>query len=415
MGGRSTTVNAFNHPSEPVELGASIFVQVNRNLVTASNELGLTIKRSNSRIQTPRRVGVWDGEKFVWVQDESDSNWWNTAKLLWKYGLMPIRVHYLMKETIGTFLQMYEKPYFPFRSLSKVVMDIGLTPLTSITGEELLYQHSILPPFSLDVVQASTRVNYAQNLGQIHGLETMVCMAIDGPMAIEGGNWQIFDRMITHARANLALNTAVQEIVRLGDGLFEVRTKKPDSRSNSTDMLGEIFDAIVIAAPLGFSDIRFTPELEHQLVDVSYVKLHVTLFTSPHNIASTLFGFDPNIPDVILTTTARNSSAYVNPGFFSISTLRTIKNIPTGLRSPQYLYKIFSPQQLNATFISQLLGFDCDGDQLGSISKEDVSWVSQKVWHSYPYLEPRTTFEELELTPNLWYTSGIESFISTMV
>ena len=415
VGGRSTTVNAYNDPSEPVEIGASIFVQVNRNLVSATHELGLTIKPSDPSIQTPKKMGVWDGQNFVFVRDESDYDWWNTAKLLWQYGLTPIRVHTLMKRTIGTFLKMYEKPYFPFRSLSKVALELGLTPLTSITGEEFLRQNSIIPPFSTDIVQASTRVNYAQNLVQIHGLETMVCMATDGAMAIEGGNWRIFDRMITRAQANLALNTTVHEIVKCRNGLFEVRSFKEDSRTASNNTLGELFDTVVIASPLEFSDIRFTPELEHVPVDVPYVELHVTLFTSPHKIASEMFGSAAVVPDVILTTVGQNNSGYVvNPGFFSVSTLRTIQDPPLGL-SPQYLYKVFSPQQLDATFISQLLGFDCIGEKLSSIPKKDVSWIHSKVWHSYPYLEPRATFADLEVSPNIWYTSGIESFISTMV
>jgi len=45
---------------------------------------------------------------------------------------------------------------------------------------------------------------------------------------------------------------------------------------------------------------------------------------------------------------------------------------------------------------------------------DDISWVYRKLWQSYPYEFPRVTFEELRLDENLWYTSGIESFISTM-
>lgn len=36
------------------------------------------------------------------------------------------------------------------------------------------------------------------------------------------------------------------------------------------------------------------------------------------------------------------------------------------------------------------------------------------MWHSYPYEYPRVTFEGPELAPGFYYTSGIESFISTM-
>lgn len=43
-----------------------------------------------------------------------------------------------------------------------------------------------------------------------------------------------------------------------------------------------------------------------------------------------------------------------------------------------------------------------------------VSWYYHHVWKSYPFEYPRVTFEELELARGFYYTSGIESFISTM-
>lgn len=36
------------------------------------------------------------------------------------------------------------------------------------------------------------------------------------------------------------------------------------------------------------------------------------------------------------------------------------------------------------------------------------------MWNSYPYELPRVTFEETELARGFYYTSGMESFISTM-
>ena len=419
MGGRSTTVNAYDNPSEPVELGASIFVDVNQNLVSAANELNLTLKSSRGTSRNrpfPAKLGIWDGQKFVFVQDGNDHSWWNTAKLLWQYGVTPIRTQNLMKTTISRFLKMYQEPYFPFRSLSKVALELGLAPLTSITGDELLRQHSILPPFSTDIVQASTRVNYAQSLTQIHGLETMVCMATDGAMSIEGGNWRIFDGMIARSGANLALKTTVQEILHQRDGLLEVRSSKSDGPAALDSEFAELFDTVVIASPLSSSNLTFSPELEHKPDDVQYVRLHVTLFTSPHQISSGMFGSITTIPDVILTTLSLDNAGNVlDPGFYSISTLRTILNPPSGTTGSQYLYKIFSPKQLNATFISQLLGLNNTGERLTEISKKDLTWTYEKVWNSYPYLHPRAIFDDLQLAPNVWYINGIESFISTMV
>jgi prenylcysteine oxidase/farnesylcysteine lyase len=51
---------------------------------------------------------------------------------------------------------------------------------------------------------------------------------------------------------------------------------------------------------------------------------------------------------------------------------------------------------------------------INATSRDGISWYYPHVWKSYPYEYPRVTFEELELAPGFYYTSGIESFISTM-
>ena len=51
-----------------------------------------------------------------------------------------------------------------------------------------------------------------------------------------------------------------------------------------------------------------------------------------------------------------------------------------------------------------------DNQQTGEI----ITWIYRKVWNSYPYEFPRVTFEEIVIDRDLWYTGGIEGFISAM-
>jgi prenylcysteine oxidase/farnesylcysteine lyase len=56
-------------------------------------------------------------------------------------------------------------------------------------------------------------------------------------------------------------------------------------------------------------------------------------------------------------------------------------------------------------------------DDLSTIaidSGDAISWYYPHVWNSYPYELPRVTFEDPELARGFYYTSGMESFISTM-
>ena len=103
IGGRSTTVNAYDDPRIPVELGASIFVEVNSILVNATKEFNLSTTPFIPETDVPGpALAVWNGEEFVLSQN-GENNWWDMAKLLWKYGLAPIRTMRLMKSVVGKF------------------------------------------------------------------------------------------------------------------------------------------------------------------------------------------------------------------------------------------------------------------------------------------------------------------------
>ncbi|KAL8724026.1 MAG: hypothetical protein Q9166_008170 [cf. Caloplaca sp. 2 TL-2023] len=426
VGGRTTTVYAYDDPDEPVELGGSIFVKVNHNLVNAAERFGLPINsmRKTSKSDKPEVLGVWDGQQFVFTQSDASNQYWNIAKLLWKYGMAPLRTQNLMKKTVSSFLKMYDGPYFPFKSLTEVAFDLDLLSATAATGQEFLAANGISEKFGRDIIQASTRVNYAQNLQQIHGLETMVCMATDGAMSIEGGNWQIFDNMIKGSGATLLLNTSVTTITK-ESGKYTVKTMAPvlDSAQDipSTELT---YDSIVLASPLQFSNITFEPALANPPPAIPYVSLHVTLFTSPYPLSPAAFNLHSrnNMPTTILTTTPPNDPNATSIPFNSISTLRTVlppidflypeateNDLLCGTRDPEYLYKIFSLTPLSSSYIESLLD-----TQSKETFKKPITWIHEKRWDSYPYLPPRITFEDTELEKGLWYTSGIESFISTM-
>lgn len=423
VGGRSTTVNVFDNPSYPVELGASIFVNVNYNLVNATRDLGLSIESASQQRpkESPDSIGIWDGEQFVFVLQDTYS-WWNAAKLIWRYGWAPIRTQSLMKRTVQSFLRLYDAPLFPFPSLSAAAEAVGLLDATASPGQTFLSNNSVAEDFARDIIQASTRVNYGQNLPLIHGLEAMVCMAADGAMAVAGGNWQIFDRMLRASGAEVYLNHTVTAIRRSADddGSWIVIVDTPVGRASY------VFDEVVIAGPLQYSGIQIEPAPAHPPDEIPFVTLHVTLFVSPHRLSPQYFHTNEPVPETVLTTLPRgtdlgSSEKGVGPaGFWSISTLRTV-DVATedGRVEQQYVYKIFTPERVTAKFVRDILALNStttteDDATIGDLPAQDISWSHEKVWHPYPFLYPRVTFEEPVLAPGLWYTGGIESFISTM-
>lgn len=305
----------------------------------------------------------------------------------------------------------------------------------------------------------------------------MVCMATDGAMAVQGGNWRIFDAMLKDAGAVVMLNTsvtAIEERDGQDGGRFVLRSstrrsstaRQEEEEEQEEQEQGEHdeshFDTVILAAPYQFSNIDFSPPLTHTPSKIPYVSLHVTLFSTPHTLSASFFNLSTSkpVPDIILTTlspTDKPSSDKTNqvgtPGFFSISLLRTVINPSTNRQ--ENVYKIFSPHKPSSSFMAKLLGLDIDlpqsnndkieGGEKGEEEEEEedkgeeeeeeegegegeeeqditenssITWRHDRRWDSYPYLYPRITFEEIRLSgtdqKGVWYTSGMESFISTM-
>ena len=83
VGGRSTIIHPYGNTTlPPLELGASIFVEANRNLWRASEEFNLTLEKFRDDDST---MGIWDGEQLrLEVRSKS---WWDTLKVIWRYGI----------------------------------------------------------------------------------------------------------------------------------------------------------------------------------------------------------------------------------------------------------------------------------------------------------------------------------------
>ncbi|KAF4922382.1 Farnesylcysteine lyase [Colletotrichum viniferum] len=426
IGGRTLTVEAYDNPLEQVELGASIFIEANQILYNASRRFGLPLKEPESG--SDGFLGIWDGEQFVYTQDDSSWQWWNLAKLFWKYGLAPYKAQKLVQSTVDTFLQLYEAPHFPFRSLTQRAFELDLLKATSVTGKEFLANNDIGELFSDHIIQAATRVNYASNLKYIHGLETMVSMAPEGAKQVIGGNWQIFDTMLQKTNATVNRNTTVTSMeVKNGPTSSKYFISAKDSHADAAaeaDQYPVAFDNVVIATPWQYSDISVAEDLfQHKIDEIPYVKLHVTLFASPFRLSPEYFGMEPGskAPDTVLTTLNPADEAKAGAegagkaGFYSISTLRTATN-PETLKD-EFIYKIFSPKQVTAEFLSQLLGVKVPETIVSKDKTEAVdpiSWYHPHVFHSYPIEYPRVTFQDPILRDGLYYLSGMESFISCM-
>ena len=109
------TTNLFGDPSMLIELGASIFVKGNRNLMGAARKFDLRVRGAG--IQRPNKakyaLGVRDGSRFVFLQENSRFRWWIILRFIWRDGWSPMRTRGFVKSTVAKFLKMYTHQYFP--------------------------------------------------------------------------------------------------------------------------------------------------------------------------------------------------------------------------------------------------------------------------------------------------------------
>jgi len=439
VGGRSTTVYPYDDPRlEPVELGASIFVEANKNMWRATDEFGFTRADFEEGDDT---VGLWDGKEFVLTTASGTwSSWWTTIKVLWRYGFQaPRRTQALVKEMITHFLTLYTPAIgtTPWTNLTTLASGMGWTDLVSSTTMDYLDAQGINGRFTREIVEGATRVNYGQNTDAIHALEGFCSLAADKASQVAGGNWQIFEQFVKRSNATLYLNTTVISITQKSEDKYILHTTSTSTSQDST----RAYRAVILAAPFHSTGLRIhtlSPSALPVIPPQPYVHLHVTLISTPNPHARTrYFGLKPDgyVPGMVLTTweRARAGEEDALPEFNSLSyhgkvrmryeeegtdVKETGKKISG--RGPaanltelgvgeakgrdesgeEWLSKVFSDHRLDDSWLRKAYG--------------KLGWVHRKEWDAYPVLPPATDFPPIKLAKGLYYVNAFEPFISTM-
>ncbi|OWZ79263.1 prenylcysteine oxidase/farnesylcysteine lyase [Cryptococcus neoformans Tu401-1] len=403
VGGRTTTIYPQDDDrARPQELGGSIFVDSNLNLMKAVKEFNLTLMDPDFG---ESGVGIWDGRKFLFTS--SSSSWVTSARALLRYGpLSPFRTRRAVSSLLKKFLRLYDPLWLHDRGVVDSVEDfaeaVGLgREYTTRSGES--WAREVVGAGERwvgEVWEGSTRVNYAMNIDKIHALAAGVSMATGGARQVEGGNYQIFQSMLADAGAKLYLGTTVEDIVPQEKGGL----KKFVIKTNHTELPSEEVDHVFWAAPWGLQGMK---SLEKEFIEpvppTPYVRLHVTyLTTTQKHPAPSFFGLPSGstIPNTILTSAhpprSPDASSLPPPRFQSITWHG--ESFPG---SNEYVVKIFSLTRLSDRLLREILG-------------EKPTWVTRKEWNSYPKMEPTAGYAPVTLTEGVEYLAGMERWVSTM-
>ncbi|KAH9075769.1 FAD/NAD-P-binding domain-containing protein [Lactarius deliciosus] len=364
IGGRSTTVYPYNDTAyEPVELGASIFVDVNQNLQRATREFNFSLYGFED---DDGDMGIWDGEQFLYTTGSKTGifgSWLDNIKFLWRYGYRSAkRMQELVQSTLDVFATLYNSDAPQWSSIEELKNALNWTELVSLTGAEYFLNHGVSQRLITELIEAGTRVNYAQNVDELHSLATACSLAADGGVSVKGGNWRIFEQFVKRSGARIFLGTEVVGIQRRSDNGWTVATQ--DGHRD--------YDAVIIAAPYHTS--RTTPDPEY-------------------------FGYKPSdkIPTTILTSFDGARQGGKAPEFNSLT------------------YHGQAKVARNETHGAQNTGeVPISDDWLARVFQGQVGWVFRKEWDSYPVLPPTVEFPPVKLDDGLFYVNAFEPLISAM-
>ncbi|KIJ27216.1 hypothetical protein M422DRAFT_271647 [Sphaerobolus stellatus SS14] len=305
IGGRSTVVFPHNSKAfQPVELGASIFVTANKNLIRAAQEFGLTLTAPGGELGglefgMGRVFGSW----YEFTLCDSDD-----ARLVARYGLDSItRTQDLTQDMLNHYLELYNTTTPDWKDVARISAFLNLTRLTSQTTEA--YQ-GVGEKYIVEMVEGDTRVNYAQNTDKIHALEGLVSEAATGASFVAGSNFQIFQQFVQRSGARVHLNTEVKSLTKLS---------KQWLLTTSHGTL-YFFDSVILAVPFHLSNITPPHPFHAPIPPQPYIHLHVTLLTTSPTPKSFYFHLkNASAPVTVLTTSEGVAHGGPKPEFNSLT------------------------------------------------------------------------------------------------
>ncbi|XP_058715479.1 prenylcysteine oxidase 1 [Poecile atricapillus] len=395
VGGRLDTLDVEGNT---YEAGGSVIHPLNLHMKHFVKELGLSVASVQGGL-----AGVYNGEEFVF----EESSWFfiNLIKLLWHYGLNPLRMSMWVEGILDKFMRIYRYQMhdYAFSSNERLLHTLGgddFTRLLNQTIDEAMQEAGFSQKFINEVVCPVTRADFGQGV-TINAFVGAVSLAgvQSGLWSVKGGNKLVCSGLIYSSKAEVIPGTVVS---------IEPKTSRRPGRdpatvyhvtyNTSSGLTGDTYDIVVIAAPLGrkmanITFLNFDPPIPQFLIPY-----HQTIATLVHGRLNTsFFGYhDPQAFHLGAVFTTDNPKLFIN-SVGMVSPVGDAGGEPP-LRSA--VWKVFSKEELTK-------------EQLGLLfSSYDT--VKVKRWLAYPRYSPPEKFPPIVLHEQLYYLNGLERAASAM-
>uniref|UniRef100_A0A8C0UCX2 Prenylcysteine oxidase 1 n=1 Tax=Cyanistes caeruleus TaxID=156563 RepID=A0A8C0UCX2_CYACU len=205
VGGRLDTLDV---EGDAYEAGGSVIHPLNLHMKHFVKELGLSVASAQGGL-----AGVYNGEEFVF--EESSWSFINLLKLLWHYGLNPLRMSMWVEDILDKFMRIYRYQMhdYAFSSNERLLQTLGgddFTRLLNQTIDEAMQKAGFSQKFINEVVCPAMRVNYGQGV-TINGFVGAVSLAgvQSGLWSVKGGNKLVCSGLIYSSKAEVIPGTVV--------------------------------------------------------------------------------------------------------------------------------------------------------------------------------------------------------------
>ncbi|XP_064256507.1 prenylcysteine oxidase 1 [Passer domesticus] len=395
VGGRLGTLDV---EGASYESGGSVIHPLNLHMKHFVKELGLSVASPQGSL-----AGVYNGEEFVF--EESSWSFINLLRLLWHYGLNPLRMSMWVEDILDKFMRIYRYQMhdYAFSSNERLLHALGgddFARLLNQSIDQAMQEAGFSQKFINQVVCPAMRVNYGQGV-TVNGFVGAVSLAgvQSGLWSVKGGNKLVCSGLIYSSKAEVIPGTVVSiepktRHKRGGDvvKLYEV------TYNTSSGLTGDTYDIVVIAAPLGRRMANITFRNFDPPVPEFLNPYHQTVTTLVHGRLNTsFFGYqDPQAFHLGAIFTTDNPKLFIN----SLGVVSPVGDTGGKPPSPSAVWKVFSNEELTKEQLNLLFS--------------SYDSVKVKPWLAYPQYSAAEKFPPIILHEQLYYLNGLERAASAM-
>ncbi|NWX16110.1 PCYOX oxidase, partial [Aegotheles bennettii] len=350
-------------------------------------------------------MGIYNGEEFVF----EESSWYilNLLKLLWHYGLNPLRMYMWVEDILDKFMRIYryQTHDYAFSSNERLLHALGgsdFTRMLNQTIDEAMQEAGFSHKFINEMVCPAMRVNYGQGVN-INGFVGAVSLAgaESGLWSVKGGNKLVCTGLLYAAKAEVIPGTVVSIELKTRPKPTGDTVKLYQVTYNTTaGLTGDTYDIVVIAAPLSrkMANITFR-NFEPPIPEFPNL-YHQTVTTLVHGrLNSSFFGYqDPAAFHFGAIFTMENPKLFIN----SLGVVSPVEDVGGERQppSPLAIWKVFSQEALTKEQLHLLFS--------------SYDSVKVKKWLAYPHYSPPERCPPIILHDHLYYLNGIERVASAM-